>query len=731
MDNFRRSCRTMVRLPLRPAMLGAGLLLASFSIASADDLGACNVPDAQPDDAISACSRVIAAGSVQGHDLAVVYRNRGAGYYRKDANDEALADFERAIVLDPNYALGYRGRGAIFQRKREYDRALADLDTAVRLDPTDAVSRNIHGLVWRFKGDLDRAIADYGEAIRLDPKYAPAYHNRGFAWERKGDLDRAIADNSDAIRLNPKDAMSYNNRGYARYRKNDLDGALTDYNSAIEVDLKLALAYHNRGITFSRRGDLDRAIGDYDEAIRLNPKDISAYTDRGNAWRGKHDPDRAIADYSRAIQIDPNGTLARRGRGQAYEDKHDNDRAIAEYSDALRINPSDAGTRFRRAYVLNRKGAADSALVDYNEVLRLNPKDATAYNNRGSIFRAKKDFDRAIADFTDAIRVDPNYGAALTNRGLTYESKRDLDRARADFRAALPLPPKYDNGKWGHDTAQARLTVLAPVAATPDATTRPATGAATPNSPNSKAIVVPSPAGGKLALVIGNGAYRNAPKLPNPANDARAIAKALRDNGFQVIEATDLDRAGMDRALLDFLKKASSADVRLLFYAGHGTQVDGNNYLVPIDAAVASKSTAQFEMIDIDRILKGLDDEAHANIIILDACRDNPFESRIAPSRSGGRGAGLTGYQSVGTGTLIAFATAPGNTAADGTGTHSPFTAALLKHIATPALEVNQMLTRVRIDVAAATEKKQVPWVNSSLLGEVFLSREQRPTAAR
>lgn len=116
-----------------------------------------------------------------------------------------------------------------------------------------------------------------------------------------------------------------------------------------------------------------------------------------------------------------------------------------------------------------------------------------------------------------------------------------------------------------------------------------------------------------------------------------------------------------------------------MFYAGHGIQVDGNNYLVPIDAAVLNKSTAQFEMIDIDRILKGLDDEAHANIIILDACRDNSFESRIAPSRPGGRGAGLTGYQSVGTGTLIAFATAPGNTAADGTGAHSPFTAALLK----------------------------------------------------
>jgi uncharacterized caspase-like protein len=136
-------------------------------------------------------------------------------------------------------------------------------------------------------------------------------------------------------------------------------------------------------------------------------------------------------------------------------------------------------------------------------------------------------------------------------------------------------------------------------------------------------------------------------------------------------------------------------------------------------------------LIDIDRILKGLDDEAHANIVILDACRDNPFENRLAPSRSAAKGGGLIAYQTVGSGTLIAFATAPGNTAADGTGAHSPFTAALLKHIADSGTEVNQMLTRVRIDVAAATEKKQIPWVNSSLLGEVYLAAEVKPKGAK
>jgi uncharacterized caspase-like protein len=238
-----------------------------------------------------------------------------------------------------------------------------------------------------------------------------------------------------------------------------------------------------------------------------------------------------------------------------------------------------------------------------------------------------------------------------------------------------------------------------------------------------------APTSTRLALVIGNGAYTNAPALANPASDARSIAQPLREMGFEVIEATDLDRGAMDRAILDFLRKAAAAQMALLFYAGHGVQIDGKNYLVPIDAKQVTRETAGFELIDVDRILAGLDDEARANIIILDACRDNPIDNQLAMSRSGARGGGLAAYTNVGSGMLIAFATAPGKTAIDGTSEHSPFTAALLKHMRTPRLEVNQMLTRVRIDVVAATEKRQVPWVNSSLLGEVYLAADQRAQA--
>ena len=233
----------------------------------------------------------------------------------------------------------------------------------------------------------------------------------------------------------------------------------------------------------------------------------------------------------------------------------------------------------------------------------------------------------------------------------------------------------------------------------------------------------PAQASERVALVIGNGNYANAGVLPNPPNDAQAVASALRDVGFDVALGRDLDRAAMERLLRDFLRKAATAKVALLFYAGHGMQVDGRNYLLPVDAKIEAASDLGFETVELDKILGNLEDAARATIVILDACRDNPLSrSFAARSRSASVGTGLAAYSTLGTGTLIAFATAPGKVALDGTGKNSPFTEGLVKHLRTPGLEVRAMLTRVRADVMDATGKKQLPWDNSSLMGDVYLA---------
>lgn len=226
----------------------------------------------------------------------------------------------------------------------------------------------------------------------------------------------------------------------------------------------------------------------------------------------------------------------------------------------------------------------------------------------------------------------------------------------------------------------------------------------------------------RAALVIGNSAYRNTPRLDNPINDARDIAAALKGLGFDVIEANDLDKAGMDQAIRKFADTLSSAKVGLFYYAGHGLQVAGQNYLVPIDAELSTASALDFEMVRLDLVHRTMESAVATNIIVLDACRDNPLSRNLARAlgtRSAAIGRGLAAVES-GEGTLISFSTQPGSVALDGEGANSPFAAALVKHIGEPGDDLSSVLINVRNDVMEATAKRQVPWEHSALTARFY-----------
>ena len=237
----------------------------------------------------------------------------------------------------------------------------------------------------------------------------------------------------------------------------------------------------------------------------------------------------------------------------------------------------------------------------------------------------------------------------------------------------------------------------------------------------------------RVALVIGNTKYVSANVVPNAVNDARVMARALREIGFVVVDGFDLVRDNMERQIREFLRKSESARVVLLFYAGHGLQVDGRNYLLPVMRC--RPRVTRLRNGRARQHPENPDGASRTNIIILDACRNNPFAQALS-ARSGGTRSvtalsGLAGYSNLGIGTLIAFSTAPGAVALDGSGSNSPFTRALAHHVRTPGLEVRQMLTRVRADVAAETEGRQIPWDNSALLGEVYLAGLGKPGPQR
>jgi hypothetical protein len=222
----------------------------------------------------------------------------------------------------------------------------------------------------------------------------------------------------------------------------------------------------------------------------------------------------------------------------------------------------------------------------------------------------------------------------------------------------------------------------------------------------------------RIALVVGNGSYRTYDRLANPPVDAQAIAKTLRGLDFDVDLALDLGHHEFLRRLGLFARRSESADVAVIYYAGHGVQVDGRNFLVPVDADATSRREVAYQAVDLDRVVEALAGSG-IGIVFLDACRNAPSRSLGSGTRSVGRG--LARVDSQLPGTLISFSTAPGEVAQDGpAGRASPYAQALLQHLATPGLEVHHMLTRVTGSVVQSTGGRQRPWVSASLDREFF-----------
>jgi lipoprotein NlpI len=455
----------------------------------------------------------------------------------------------------------------------------------------------------------------------------------------------------------------------------DTISGCTDYlNRSGITTTNRAIAHFNRAISYYNKEDYDSAIQDYDEAIRINRNYVAAYNNRGNCYQAKREHDRAIRDYSEAI--------------------------------------------------------------------RLNPKNTFAHNNRGNSYVFKGDYDRAIRDYDEAIRLDPNYTMAYANRGDAYEKKGDLDRARASYRAALAAPEKYSNGKYAHEKARTRLTALDEQPSRSSDSSgggtareddglrdrvrraqdllqveeaRPAPAVAALPGPSAAAQ---QPPGRRVALVIGNSAYAAVEKLPNARADAEAVASTLRGTGYEKVSLeTDLTREKLLNALRAFAREAESADWATVYFAGHGIEMNGVNYMIPIDAKLAVDRDLEFEAVPLDRLMSAVDGAKKLRLVMLDACRDNPFLNQMRRSvatRSIGRGLAQIEPEA---GTLVVYAAKHGQVALDGEGKNSPFVSALVSRIKTPGLEVRRLFDLVRDDVVAMTKRRQQPFSYGSVSG--------------
>ena len=230
----------------------------------------------------------------------------------------------------------------------------------------------------------------------------------------------------------------------------------------------------------------------------------------------------------------------------------------------------------------------------------------------------------------------------------------------------------------------------------------------------------------RVALIIGNSDYQHTSPLTNPKNDAKVMAKVLRSLEFEVIEALDLSQNDMKRAVKNFaqkLEQGGRGTVGLFYYAGHGVQVNGRNFLIPVTAKISSVVDVEIESVDLNIITNAMDVAGNGfNVVILDACRDNPFKGS---TRSLTRGLARIDAPK---GSLIAYATSPGDVAADGEGDNSPYTAALVKSMQIPGLTIERVFKKVRLEVHQSTKETQTPWESSSLTGDFyFLPQDKQP----
>jgi tetratricopeptide (TPR) repeat protein len=610
------------------------LLLGGLSLpARADDWSDCKY--SVPEKRIAACTRLINKRDQGPEKIALAYTYRGSAYRSRDDNQSAVADFNKAIELDPKRAA--YNRGLVHATRGEHDQAIAEYDEAIKANANDAPAYNARGGSLNAKGLRDRAFADWNEAIRLDPSMAVAYQNRGNAYLNKGDRELAAIDAMEAIRLDANLPVGYVLRGAVYANKGEFDRAITDYNKAIELDPKLARAFDNRGRAFVEKRDFEKAQADFDTAIALAPKFAIAYNDRGIMNGRKGEVDKAIADYSTAMEIDP--------------------------------------------------------------------KYVWAYNNRGLAYGRKGEIDKALVDFDKAVELGPQQPLVYANRGNAYEKKGDNERALADFRKVLELPAPTEADRQRQEIVRTRMARLQQPQQSQQSQQSPRAAAAPPQ---------------RVALVIGISNYANAGVLKNPANDAKATAAALRRLGFgKVIEVYDLNRDQMGKALKDFGDLVEGTEWAVVFFAGHGMEMNGATYLIPADAVLKRDTHVIDETISLTQVQAKVDAASKLGLVILDSCRNNPFADRMARSAGAARalGRGLANVEPEGN-VLVAYSAKHGTTASDGSGANSPFTEALVSHIEEPGLEINFLFRKVRDDVRTKTSRRQEPFLYGSLSSE-------------
>jgi tetratricopeptide (TPR) repeat protein len=614
-------------------------------------------------------------------------------------------------------------------------------------------------LVYFFRASAKRAlqkngeaIEDYNESLKTDPKSDAAYNNRGSTKTAIGDYEGALLDFNAALKLKPYNALAYHNRGLLRLNAKDNKAAIDDFDQAIKFDANNAVFYGNRGLAKYRSDDYQAAIADLDSAIKLDPQFANSYTNRGLAKIRIRDNQGAVADLTMVIKLTPDASLAYSYRGNAKNALDDYAGAIADYNRAIELardNVAKSAVYYDLGFVFDKIKQFDDAITAFSMAITLNPKNSDAIGSRGWVRFEKGDMAGAITDCDQAIALKSDDVNAHINRGLAQVALGAFEKARNDYKTVMSLnhQPDEDLTKLerllaehdaGDKPAQA-FVVAAPTASAPVAVAPVV--AALPPAVAAPAIAAVAPAGplkGHYALVIGDDKYQNFPaeqQLDNAYSDASSIGDALKDIGYEVMRGQNLTRQGMVDKLSAFTSQLHDGDTALFFFAGHGVSIEGANYLVPTDmprVSVDSKGVVTGNSIKESEVVDQIQDKkVRIAVLILDACRDNPFS--VAGTRAVlGNTRGLSDAKPA-RGVFEIYSAGIGQSALDNLGPgdknpNSVFTRVLVQTMRqNPDMDLPSLAVNVREEVAglaASINHEQTPaYYDQTIGGRVSLRR--------
>ena len=376
-------------------------------------------------------------------DFAEAYSNRGTVLKELGELQEAVASYEKAIQLKPDFAEAYSNHGNVLKDLRRLDEAIQNYDMAIQLRPDYAEAYNSKGVALEQLGKTNEAVKNYEKATQLKPDYAEAYNNHADLLQALGHLNKAVKNYDKAIQLTPDYAGTYNNRGVALAQLRQLDDAIESYETAIKLKPDYAEAYYNRGNALKNLGQLDEAVLDYDTAIQFKPDYVEAYLNRGARLQDLGRLDEAMQDYDEAIRLKPDYAEAYYNRGNTLKNLGLLDEAVQSYDKAIQHKPDYAKAYNNRGARLQDLGRLDEALQNYNKATQLAPDYAEAYNNKAVALEQLGKLNEALQNYGNAIRLAPDYAEAYNNKAVVLEQLGRLHEAMESYEKAAQLKPDY------------------------------------------------------------------------------------------------------------------------------------------------------------------------------------------------------------------------------------------------------------------------------------------------